>query len=109
MRRLIQSVLIALVLFGGYSVTRTREARADGWYVEYFRDNLFMGLAYHRVGCNTDWNVIQNNQEYDGFTTYNYCNAGTSSWSVPDGEWFDWDYVHWQGELDYWGNYANWA
>lgn len=63
------------------------------YYVEYYRDNLFLGLAYHRVGCMTDWNTKSSSQEYDGFTYYDYCTAGTSAASVPSGEWFDWNYA----------------
>lgn len=67
-------------------------ARAD-YYVEYYRDNLFLGLAYHRIGCLTNWSTIQSNQEYDGFTTTNYCVAGASSASVPNASWFDYTYL----------------
>lgn len=80
----------ALALAALAAVPATAKA---AYYVEYYRDNLFLGLAYHRVGCLTDWTTIQSGQEYDGFTTYNYCNAGTSSDSVPSGEWFDWNYA----------------
>lgn len=62
-------------------------------YVEYYRDNLFLGLAYHRVGCMTDWSTIQSNQDYDGFTGNRYCVAGASADGVPSGQWFDYDLV----------------
>ena len=74
------------------TLAATAPARAD-YYVEYYRDNLFLGLAYHRIGCLTNWATVQSNQEYDGFTTSDYCFAGTSSDSVPSGSWFDYQYL----------------
>jgi hypothetical protein len=69
-----------------------RSVFADS-YVEYYRDNLFLGLAYHRVGCLTDWNVIRSNQDYDGFTTNRYCFLGSGAGSVPNGSWFDYQHL----------------
>ena len=87
MRRLI----FALVIVGSLmSVTRTTSA---DYYVEYYRDNLFLGLAYHRIGCLTDWFTIQSNQDYDGFTNSRYCNAGRTSDTVPNGSWFDFTFL----------------
>jgi hypothetical protein len=86
MRRFLAATLAAAAL-------AAVPATASAYYVEYYRDNLFLGLAYHRVGCLTDWYTIQSGQEYDGFTYYDYCTAGASSNSVPSGEWFDWNYV----------------
>ncbi|MEZ4398653.1 MAG: hypothetical protein R3B06_01445 [Kofleriaceae bacterium] len=106
MRRL-AALAVALVTFAALPST------ASAYYVEYYRDNLFLGLAYHRVGCLTDWTTIQSTQEYDGFTTFDYCTAGTSSNSVPSGEWFDWNYVAGstlsaaKSSLDNVGNQAN--
>ena len=57
---------LVLVAFAGLAVAAPRAEAA--YYVEYYRDNLFLGLAYHRVGCLTDWTTIQSGQEYDGFT-----------------------------------------
>lgn len=74
------------------TLVAARPARAD-YYVEYYRDNLFLGLAYHRIGCLTNWTTIQSNQEYDGFTTSEYCTAGATSNSVPGGSWFDYQYL----------------
>ncbi|HKA89626.1 MAG TPA: hypothetical protein VKE22_18305 [Haliangiales bacterium] len=82
--------LACVMLLG--TVAAPRAAAAD-YYVEYYRDNLFLGLAYHRIGCLTDWFTIQSNQDYDGFTNNRYCFAGTSSDSVPNGQWFDYHYL----------------
>jgi hypothetical protein len=73
-------------------VAAAMPARAD-YYVEYYRDNLFLGLAYHRIGCLSNWYTVQSGQEYDGFTTANYCVAGTSSNSVPGASWFDYQWL----------------
>lgn len=62
-------------------------------YVEYYRDNLFLGLAYHRVGCLTDWNTIQANQDYDGFTNQRYCFQGATAASVPNASWYAWSFA----------------
>jgi hypothetical protein len=84
-------LLVALV-FLGLVVAESSAARAD-YYVEYYRDNLFLGIAYHRVGCLTDWSTIQSNQDYDGFTSTRYCDAGATSQSVPGASWFDYQYL----------------
>jgi hypothetical protein len=76
-------------------------------YVEYYRDNLFMGLAYHRVGCLTDWNTIQANQDYDGFTTQRYCYQGATAASVPNASWYTWNYAASKAQLDACGTQAN--
>ncbi len=76
-------------------------------YVEYYRDNLFLGLAYHRVGCLTDWSTIQSNQDYDGFTTKRYCFAGSGAASVPGGSWYNWNYATGKAQLDACGAQAN--
>lgn len=79
----------------------------SAYYVEYYRDNLFLGLAYHRIGCLTDWNTIQSNQDYDGFTNNRYCYAGASAASVPNGSWYDWNYASGKAQLDACGTQAN--
>jgi len=89
------------------SVGFAAEANSADYYVEYYRDNLFVGLAYHRVACLTDWNTIQSNQDYDGFTTKRYCHAGDSAGSVPDGQWYDWNYASGKPQLDSCGQAAN--
>lgn len=83
--------ILSLVVLG--TITGGARAASSAYYVEYYRDNLFGGLAYHRVGCMTDWNTIQSNQDYDGFTGQRYCNAGTSPESVPGASWYGYDHV----------------
>ena len=85
MRKLILSLVVLGTMAAG---ARSLEA---AYYVEYYRDNLFLGLAYHRVGCMTDWNAIQSDQNYDGFTNNIYCHTGASPESVPNGTWYDYD------------------
>lgn len=82
-------------------------ASAQQQYVEYYRNNLFLGLAYHRVGCLTDWTTILSSQDYDGFSATRYCQAGASSSSVPQGEWFAWNFASSQGQLDDCGRRTN--
>lgn len=87
MRRL----FLALAIVGSLmSVARTTSA---DYYIEYYRDNLFLGLAYHRIGCITDWNTIQSSQDYDGFTNTRYCNVGATAESVPNASWYDYKYL----------------
>lgn len=76
-------------------------------FVEYYRDNLFLGLAYHRVGCLTDWSTIQDDQDYDGFTTTRYCNQGTGAASVPGASWYTWNFASGKAQLDGCGDQAN--
>jgi hypothetical protein len=84
LKLVIGSVALAL------AVTSTARAAT---YVEYYRDNLFLGLAYHRVGCLSNGSTIISEQEYDGFTTYNYCRYGASYSSAPNAQWYDWGYA----------------
>ena len=101
MRRLLIAVVIAVVCGGFVSQAMSQ------LYVEYYRDNLFLGLAYHRVGCLTNWTTIQSNQDYDGFTTKRYCYNGATANSVPDGSWYDWNYATGKPQLDACGNHTN--
>lgn len=102
MRKLVTVASLAAMLSVGFAA----EANSAS-YVEYYRDNLFIGLAYHRVACLTDWYSIQSNQDYDGFTTKRYCYAGASPVSVPDGQWYDWNYASGKSQLDACGASAN--
>src|SRR6185503_5469477 len=47
----------------------------DHW-LDYWKNNLFLSIAYHRFGCMADNISITAEQEYDGFTTHNYCRYG---------------------------------
>jgi hypothetical protein len=80
-----RTLLLMLLALGTIAAPRTSSADA---YVEYYRDDLFMGIAYHRVGCLTNWNVIQSDRDYDGFTNTRYCRAGADASSVPGARWF---------------------
>jgi len=101
MRKALMVVVLAAVSFGFMAQVQS------AYYVEYYRDNLFLGLAYHRVGCLTDWHTIQANQDYDGFTNNRYCYAGSSSDSVPNGSWYDWNYASGKAQLDACGAHTN--
>lgn len=82
MRKILLSVVTGVLCLGAAT-----DARAAN-YVEYYRDNLFLSLAYHRVACLTDGTKILSSQDYDGFTTKRYCVSGATAKSVPDGEWY---------------------
>lgn len=60
MKKALSALVVAAVSMGG-------SVASAALYVEYYRDNLLLGLAYHRVGCLTSWSTIQANQDYDGF------------------------------------------
>jgi hypothetical protein len=75
-------------------------------YIEYYKDNLFLGLAYHRVGCLTNGSTIISEREYDGFTTANYCRVGNAWNNVPNATWFDWSGAS-QSQADACGAQAN--
>jgi len=102
-----RKLLIAAFVLSSVIVAKPTIASAEQQYVEYYRDNLFLGLAYHRVGCLTNWTTIQANQDYDGFTTKRYCYTGSSSNSVPDGSWYDWNYATGKSQLDSCGASTN--
>lgn len=107
---LISAALAATFIVVGPQMEEQSAEATD--YIEYYRDNLFLGLAYHRIGCHTNWTTVQNTHEYDGFTTSNYCNVGASSNSVPGGEWFDWNYynsANAQGSPNQANDHANWT
>ncbi|WP_428265714.1 hypothetical protein [Haliangium sp.] len=101
MRKAIVSAVFVLVTLGfvGQAVS--------AYYVEYYRDNLFLGLAYHRVGCLTNWSTIQANQDYDGFTNNRYCYSGATADSVPNASWYDWNYASGKSQLDACGTHTN--
>ena len=84
---------LASALACALAATAAPRVAAADTYIEYYRDNLFLGLAYHRVGCLTNWYTIQAGQDYDGFTTTNYCTAGASAASVPGGSWYDYQWL----------------
>lgn len=84
-------------------------AAQSAQYVDYWGDDLFMGLAYHRFGCFDDDNVTLSNQDYDGFTNNRYCYQG-KAWNAPEGlgyVYLDWNYASSKAQLDNCGTVAN--
>jgi hypothetical protein len=51
-------------------------------YMDYWKNNLFLGIAYHRIGCMTGSTAVLSSQDYDGFSDGNYCRAGYG-WQSP--------------------------
>ena len=78
-------------------------------YIDYWGDDLFLGLAYHRFGCfDNDTNTLSE-QEYDGFTNNNYCIQG-ASWDNPGANGYvalDWNYTSGKAQLDACGTHTN--
>jgi hypothetical protein len=102
MRKAILSLVVAVTLIAGSGIATA------GYYVEYYQDNLFLGLAHHRIGCLSDGNTIQSSQNYDGFTNAQYCTPGTYWWqNQGEGSWYDWNYSWGQQQLDSCGDAAN--
>lgn len=86
-------------------------AAQSAQYVDYWGDDLFLGLAYHRFGCYDDDNYILSNQDYDGFTNNRYCYAGRA-WNAPESagyKYLDWNYTSGKAQLDYCGGVTNTA
>jgi hypothetical protein len=96
-----------LGVIAGFAATTISYAAGAALYAEYYRDNLFLGLAYHRVACLTDWTTIQSNQDYDGFAGNRYCYAGATADSVPNGSWFAYRNATSAAQLDACGAQAN--
>jgi hypothetical protein len=69
----------------------TTSAAASGsvtYWIDYFKDNLFLGIAYHRVGCMSSWNgttgTVVSDLDYDFFSDGNYCRRGEHWKSGPE-------------------------
>lgn len=102
-QRLLSVLMAAGMLLGG-----ARTAAAEE-YVDYWGDDLFLGLVFHRFGCHDDLNVTLSNQDYDGFEGSRYCFAG-QPWYAPedDGHTFlDWAVTSGRAQLDACGAETN--
>jgi hypothetical protein len=107
MTKLITKYLLALV--AAVAIVGSSGAALSAQYVDYWGDDLFLGLAYHRFGCFDDDNVILSNQDYDGFTTNRYCYQG-QAWNAPQNAgytYLDWNYASGKPQLDACGTQAN--
>lgn len=51
-------------------------------YMDYWKNNLFLGMAYHRIGCMSGSTAILSSQDYDGFSDGDFCRAGYG-WQSP--------------------------
>lgn len=84
-------------------------AASAATYVDYWGDDLFGGLVYHRFGCFDDDNNTLSNQDYDGFTTQRYCFAG-QAWDSQAGKGYvflDWNFAANKAQLDACGTQTN--
>ena len=106
-KQLITRYLLAAV--AAFMILGTAGAAQSAQYVDYWGDDLFLGLAYHRFGCYDDDNVTLANQEYDGFTTNRYCYQG-AAWNAPGNAGYvflDWNYTSGKAQLDNCGLITN--
>lgn len=65
---------------GSSSTSSGAEAGATNYYMDCFKDNLFLGIAYHRACCLSSWDgstgKVVSDIDYDGFSNGNYCRRG---------------------------------
>ncbi len=60
---------------------------ASQYYIDYWKDDLFLGIAYHRIACLSaklvsGARVIVSELDYDGFSNGNYCRRN-EAWNSP--------------------------
>ena len=99
----------ALAAVAAFMILGAGSSAQSAQYVDYWGDDLFMGLAYHRFGCLDDDNVTLDNQDYDGFTNNRYCYQGRA-WNAPESAgylYLDWNYTSGKAQLDACGTAAN--
>ena len=60
----------------GVNASNTAVNSYNTWWIDYWKNNLFLGVAYHRFGCVTNNMQIVSEREYDGFTDTDYCRLG---------------------------------
>lgn len=60
----------------GVNASNTAVNSYNTWWLDYWKNNLFLGIAYHRFGCVTNDMSIVSEREYDGFTDTDYCRLG---------------------------------
>ena len=78
-------------------------------YIDYWGDDLFLGLVYHRFGCHDDLDVTLSDRDYDGFEGRRYCFAG-DPWYAPEDaghRFLDWNVTSGRAELDACGAETN--
>ncbi len=79
--------LMTTALFGGLLIGIASPA-AQGKSASYFRDDMYLGLANHKVACYVDDGKIQSKREYDGFTDKNYCYPGNDDQYSPSADYW---------------------
>ncbi len=80
------SAFTTIQLRANYSMPNSGQtggtAQGTVYYMDYWKDNLFLSIAYHRVGCLTGSVSVVSNTDYDGFSNGDYCRNG-SAWNSP--------------------------
>ncbi len=108
-KRLIARYLLAPI--AALAILTTARAAESALYIDYWGDDLFLGLAYHRFGCYDNDTSILSNQDYDGFTTNRYCYQG-AAWDAPGNAgyaYLNWNYATGKAQLDACGASTNTA
>ncbi|HWO22576.1 MAG TPA: hypothetical protein VNO30_27645 [Kofleriaceae bacterium] len=108
-KRLMMKAKTLLAAVAVFAVLGTASAVESATYVDYWGDNLFLGLAYHRFGCFNDDAKTLSDQDYDGFTTNRYCYTN-AAWDAPGAAghtYLDWNYASSKSQLDSCGTVAN--
>lgn len=104
--RLTQGLLAAIAAAPALGLATEAQAAL---YVDYWGDDLFGGIAYHRFGCLDDDTNTLSNQDYDGFTNSRFCFAGRA-WDALEGDGYaflDWNYTSGAAQLDACGAHTN--
>jgi hypothetical protein len=68
--------------FPGSGTTGGSSDGSSVFYMDTWKDNLFLGIAYHRVGCLTGSVAVVSYTDYDGFSNGDYCRNG-QAWQSP--------------------------
>ncbi len=102
-----------------YTMSNGTSAAALGgtYYIDYWKNNLFLGIAYHRFGCMTNDVKIVNDLDYDGFSDHDYCryNYGLTDPATRGGEssymssvqFTNWTFTQVKSRLDTCGSNTN--
>ncbi len=113
MRKLFVAVVLGTVLwmFGPRLDVRAAHAYEE---LDYYGENLFLGLAYHRWACAESTTTIQSNNTYQGFTGTQHCVAGQPWNSIAYDTYLGWTETDTRGHTEasgwdgYFYGYANW-
>ncbi len=61
---------------GNATGTSSSGGSGTAWWLDIWKNNLFLSMAHHRFGCMASSVAIVDEREYDGFTLTDYCRVG---------------------------------